>query len=64
MRVDIGKVLNDTSKQVRLMNHECKNTIAAESEKIINLYTPNIEDGAKRGHTKEIDVIEDCKIIC
>jgi hypothetical protein len=31
------------------MHYECKNTIAAESEKIVSLYTASAEEGAVKG---------------
>ena len=63
-RVDAGKRLNETRKQVRIIQYQCNNTIAAENEKIITIPSPTVEEGTIRGGSREIEIIENCQIIC
>ena len=63
-KVDAGVKLDHTRKQVRIIQYHCKNTIAAENEKIIQIPSPSVDEGTIKGGSVEIDVIENCKIIC
>ena len=63
-RIDAGKKLNETRKQVRIIQYHCKNTIAAENEKVIKIQSPSVDEGTVKGGPVEIEVIENCKIIC
>ena len=49
---------------VPMLEYTCDNTVAAEHERIISLIAPVPSDGPKRGSTTDIDVIEDCPLIC
>jgi hypothetical protein len=56
--------LLEANKKIRYITYQCNNTITAESEKIINIPTPNIEAAQSKGQSVIIDIIEDCKIVC
>lgn len=56
--------LDLANKSIRYITYQCNNTVAAESEKIIKVAPPSESQGQSKGAWTNLDIIEDCKVIC
>ena len=63
-KVDCTAQLAQAKRRIKIIQYNCNNTVAAESEKITLLKPPAIADGPKRGPGKQIDIIEGCPLVC
>ena len=62
--LDADQVLQDASKQIKIIKYQCNNAVVQDDQRHIVLRTPGPLDGVKPGLETVVDIIEKCPLAC